>query len=609
MSTVEVDFLKVALRSGLLDAASADHLATEVQRMGVAPSRAALDAGYLTMEQVDVVESLARPRDLVPGYELESLLGQGGMGVVYRARQLAFDRVVALKMVRMGPTNPSMLARFEQEAKTIGRFAHPHIVTAFDFGRHGGRLYLAMEFLDGQDAERYVMTQHPLAERVVWQLIRQAAAGLSYAADLNVIHRDIKPANLLLVDPPKGYAHPAGVPFVKIADFGLAFLHESVDDKTRLTQENAAVGSPQYMAPEQLSGAVVDHRADIYALGATAYHLLAGQPPFHGMSLAQTFAVKLNGEPRHLAELRPDLTHASVDCVKAMMAIDPARRPTDYAALLARIDDLVGTESRPGLVAAAVPSVPRSVSVSPALRTFPRPSLTRRRLWLLLGGMVTAGCLLPIAVYLPALWRSKAGARDWGPSGWSRLGFDGRSLDGWRTISGQWTPGATDGEGGLVLAGRGGLGFPLTKLAEGTVVALRGVRLTMLVSLHQAERIDIQFAPTPEAPQDGRDVETLRIQAGEASWGTVSGDGRSWTPTARYPTPTITRENLHELRIERQDREWLIWLDGELLHASPASRYVPTEFRLVAESASPDQTARFSDILLEELVPPRTAAP
>src|SRR5262249_28528733 len=147
-------------------------------------------------------------------------------------------------------------------------------------GRHEGRLYFAMELVEGEDVEQRVEQRGPLDEATAWGLARQAASGLAHAAGFGIVHRDVKPANLLLVEPPAGFPLPHGLPLVKIADFGLAFLAEEAETRTRLTATNATVGSPHYMPPEQLEGASVDVRADIYALGATVYHMLAGQPPF-----------------------------------------------------------------------------------------------------------------------------------------------------------------------------------------------------------------------------------------------------------------------------------------------------------------------------------------
>ena len=139
------------------------------------------------------------------------------------------------------------LARFEQEALAVARLRHPNIVAAYDFGRHQGRLYFVMELIEGIDVEKTIEQEGPLDERVAWKLVRQAAAGLSHAASAGIIHRDIKPANLLLVEPPSGFELPGGLKMVKITDFGLAFLSRDVDVKTRLTQQNTAIGSPHYL--------------------------------------------------------------------------------------------------------------------------------------------------------------------------------------------------------------------------------------------------------------------------------------------------------------------------------------------------------------------------
>ncbi len=189
-----------------------------------------LNSGALSATQVDAAKTLCNPEDVIPGYRIESLLGQGGMGVVYRAEQLNLRRQVAIKTIlvsRMGDQNA--LHRFEREAQTIGQLRHPNIITAFDFGRHGGRFYLALELVDGEDLSVRIKKNGPFDEATSPGLIRQAAAGLAHAATNHVVHRDIKPANLILVDPPEGYPLPSGMPMVKIADFGLALLQSDVD--------------------------------------------------------------------------------------------------------------------------------------------------------------------------------------------------------------------------------------------------------------------------------------------------------------------------------------------------------------------------------------------
>ncbi len=211
------------------------------------------------------------------------------------------------------------LERFELEARTIGQLRHPNIITAHDYGRHGGRVFLAMELVEGTDLDRRIKENGPLEEFIAWGLMRQTVAGLAHAREHHVVHRDIKPANLILVPPPAGYPLPAGMPMVKIADFGLALLQEDVAADTRLTAPDATVGSPHYMAPEQLETSDVDFRADMYALGATMFHALAGRPPFAGMKLPQLIGAKLGDGPPRLEHLVPGLAPETCRLVHALL--------------------------------------------------------------------------------------------------------------------------------------------------------------------------------------------------------------------------------------------------------------------------------------------------
>jgi serine/threonine protein kinase len=145
----------------------------------------------------------------IPGYEILSVLGRGACGVVYRARQLKLDRIVALKTVQLqSPSRSTALARFELEAVALAKLQHPNIVNVFDYGHHDGQVYMAMELLDGEDLERRLRRLGRLDDRTAWTIARQTAAALSHAAALGIIHRDIKPANLFLVPPPTGFGLP-----------------------------------------------------------------------------------------------------------------------------------------------------------------------------------------------------------------------------------------------------------------------------------------------------------------------------------------------------------------------------------------------------------------
>lgn len=603
-------FLDVAVRSKLLDGGTADVIRTLAEGKNMPATRAALESGTLTHEQIEIVEMLLHSKHFIPGYELQSLLGEGGMGVVFRAKQNAFDRTVALKLVKTGSANANLLARFEQEAKTIGRLAHPHIVTAYDFGRHENRLFLAMEFLDGHDAEQYAAERGPLPESVAWLLIRQAAAGLMFAAQHGVTHRDIKPANLLLVDPPTGIPLPPGVPFVKVADFGLALLHEGIDDRTRLTQENSTVGSPLYMAPEQLTGAMVDQRADIYALGATAYRFLARKPPFDGLSIAQLFARKLHDDPESLALLEPSLSPESVAIVTAMMHRDPAQRIQNYDDLLSRIDThvqtLTGTASPFGqAMAPSVATLDTAAGTAPGSVAPSTLQKDQRRRLLGLFAAIVVFAVVAVA-FLPWWSGPSRGRRDWVRTGWEVQCFDGVSLNGWRPIRGSWIPGQDDAEGGHVLAGRGAIGYPIAKPDQDALHPLKGFRVLAVVQLNDASTAEIEFGDSERTARAGAEVMVLQLTPQAIRW------GRRGTPTG--PLATILREapitdspqTPHELKVEHRGDEWLAYVDGSIFATERTSSPPPEEFRLVCEAPRDEsrQPAWFSDVILEELAPP-----
>ena len=487
------EFLTIAGQQGLLPMETLHSVSEEAARRQVDPVTLILQKGLLSPVQVEMVETLRQPADSIPGYEIQSVLGHGGMGVVYRARQLNLDRVVALKTILVNQAaNPTMLARFEQEAQTVAKLLHPHIVAAYDFGRHAGRLYFAMEYVEGEDAEHYASREHPLSERVTWGLIRQAASGLSHAAELGIVHRDIKPANLLLVTPPKGYPLPAGMPMVKIADFGLAFLATEADERTKLTAEQTTLGSPHYMAPEQLDASKpVDLRADIYSLGATAYHLLAGYPPFDTQTLPQIIAKKLSDERPVLPAERGDVSTGGLALLHAMLARDPAGRIGSYVELLARID--------------ALPVVTAADSATLAWRsatanTIPsNPTTFYRGRWIAAACATLAALTVGVTVYALGLFSSgtvippTTTKTSLANANWGAALFDGKSLKGWITQRGSWNV-VEDDEGSPVVAGTDGeILHSLVKVVGGKPTPIPNYRLLVTVRLHEASAVEMQF--------------------------------------------------------------------------------------------------------------------
>jgi serine/threonine protein kinase len=206
-----------------------------------------------------------------PQLEIIGLLGQGGMGMVYKARQPQLDRFVALKILSPDLSrNPAFAERFTREARALARLNHPNIVAVYDFGKAGDFYFFIMEYVDGMSLWQMELTQKPLAPTEALAIVPKICDALQYAHDEGIVHRDIKPGNILLDK--KGR--------VKIADFGLAKLMGQDARDFTLTQSKMAMGTPQYMAPEQMEHPLqTDHRADIYSLGVVFYEMLTGELP------------------------------------------------------------------------------------------------------------------------------------------------------------------------------------------------------------------------------------------------------------------------------------------------------------------------------------------
>lgn len=220
----------------------------------------------------------------IPGYEMQAVLGRGGMGVVYRARHIRLNRSVALKMLLAGSYASQVeWLRFVREAEAVAGLRHPHIVQVYDVGEVDGCPYYTMELVDGGSLAEKACGA-PLAVREAAEMLVVLARAVQSAHDGGIVHRDIKPANILLT--------VEGVP--KISDFGLA---RRVDIEQGLTVTGAKIGTPSYMAPEQISGGAIGPAVDVFALGALLYEMLTGRPPFRGDSLSETERRLTSEEP------------------------------------------------------------------------------------------------------------------------------------------------------------------------------------------------------------------------------------------------------------------------------------------------------------------------
>jgi serine/threonine-protein kinase len=265
----------------------------------------------------------------IPGYEVEAVLGRGGMGVVFRARHLRLNRLVALKMALAGwYADPRERARFQREAEAVARLRHPNVVQVYDVGEADGRPYFTMELVEGGSlAQKLAGT--PLPAHQAAQLVATLAGAMQAAHECcGLVHRDLKPGNVLLT----AYGTP------KISDFGVA---RRVGDGAGLTQTGAAVGTPSYMAPEQARGGpdALGPAADVYALGAILYELLTGRPPFRAETAAATLQQVLDEEPVPPARRNPWVPRdLETICLKCLQKKPGQRYPTaaDLAADLER---------------------------------------------------------------------------------------------------------------------------------------------------------------------------------------------------------------------------------------------------------------------------------
>jgi serine/threonine-protein kinase len=316
------DLLQVLHLSGILQDSQIDQIRSRVLS-GELPFDAHSLARRLVREQVLTEYQAARllknkPHGLAFGkYVILDKLGAGAMGRVYKAKHLLMGRNVALKIIAPEVSNNRRgVGRFRREMQLVGRLDHPNVVRAYDADQIGNTLYIVMEYVPGESLGQILRRDGPLAARDVVLYAAQAARGLGHAHAQGIVHRDVKPTNLLLGDDGR----------VRVLDLGLGVLLEPDPQSAFMTADGIAVGTVDYMSPEQACGREVDGRSDIYSVGCAMFHLITGQHVFTGQSKVDRMLARVEGTPRQLAEFVGDLPRGLDAVLARMLAKEPADR-------------------------------------------------------------------------------------------------------------------------------------------------------------------------------------------------------------------------------------------------------------------------------------------
>jgi serine/threonine-protein kinase len=341
-------------------------------------------------------------RTIAGKYCLESLVGQGAMGEVYRARQTTLGTTLAIKVLhRQLAGEPMFAARFLREAQAASRVDHPSSMRVIDFGEEpDGLLYIAMEYVNGKTLAKIIEEESPLPVARIVDIACQALAALAVAHDLGVIHRDLKPENIMIQggQDDEGRTHD----IVKVCDFGVAKLLEGGSRGPSVTAEGVVVGTPEYMSPEQARGEAADARSDIYAMGVLLFHMMTGKVPFDSSTAFGTAFMHVNDEPT-----RPRLLNPSVDarleaiCLHAMRK----RREDRYASareLRGELRALLGHDDAYSQEESAMESKPLTGGLLQQIEARPR------RTGLVMAGVVLAASAVAASILIPRTGASGA---------------------------------------------------------------------------------------------------------------------------------------------------------------------------------------------------------
>lgn len=407
----------LATAVNLLDAPSMGHQAVVSGPSDSFSERERASTAPLGRPDQSVQSQQARPDEgslmvgalLAGRYSIKRLCGEGGMGRVYEAEHIEIGRRVAVKVLHPAYSRtPDLVERFRREARAASRIEHPNVVSVTDFGTtDDGSLFFVMEYIEGIELGLLIHREGPLPVNRMLRIAEQMSAALQAAHLAGVIHRDLKPENILLVSSrrstPEGnevvheFANPD---LVKVLDFGIAKSAEMEENSRkgkRLTRPGVAMGTPEYMAPEQAAGYPADPRSDIYSVGSIMYEMLTGSPPYDGENVMEVLHKKANQPPRPLLEVRPNLAPPVAVFIEKVMARSPEQRPQSMAELARGIHELeqqlamtpsplLTSEGRKGSLAGV-----------DAVGTAPARALPSRRV-LALGGIVVVAALALLVV-------------------------------------------------------------------------------------------------------------------------------------------------------------------------------------------------------------------
>lgn len=294
---------------------------------------------------------------LMGKYDIIDVIGHGGMGVVYKGRQVLMDRTVAIKMLQSQHIADSMsVKRFHQEGKAASKMNHPHVITVYDFGvtPNSGQPFIVMDYLLGTDLASIIKEEGQLGVERSLKILSQSTDALDHAHRMGVIHRDLKPSNIMLID------YEEEKDFVKVVDFGVAKLITAGGEQQRLTQMGEVCGSPVYMSPEQCQGLELDNRSDIYSMGIVIYETLTGRLPILGKTMVETMSKHITEAPPRFKEVRPDLyiPERLEAVVFKALAKNPADRHQTMAELTRDLDTAIPRAGKSQVLRTDFPTMP-----------------------------------------------------------------------------------------------------------------------------------------------------------------------------------------------------------------------------------------------------------